>query len=266
MRIIGRIDDPVLAPYETLWRKQKQRGVLVCEGLRGVELALGSRRISPRLCLLTEACYARRDARLEALLAGLPPGCSAQLISERLMKRFAATKSPQGIVLIASRAESADAGAFLAARREGALRLIVLEAVQDPGNVGSIVRSAEAFGFDALIYDPDCADPYGPKALRASMGSAFFIDLIFCAERADLRARLAEAGLLRVGGALDGAALEDGGFGPRVALYIGNEASGLRPETLAELDARVRIPMRGRAESLNAAAAAAILAYKISEV
>jgi TrmH family RNA methyltransferase len=135
---------------------------------------------------------------------------------------------------------------------------IYLHGVGDPGNVGAIVRTAHALLGGTVVLGPDCADPFGPKAVRASMGSIFGQPLLRGAVETTPRPR---AALVAHGGAgldaLDGAA----------TLCLGGEREGLPAEALAECDAQVTVPMRpGGAESLNVAAAAAIAAQWISSL
>jgi tRNA G18 (ribose-2'-O)-methylase SpoU len=144
-------------------------------------------------------------------------------------------------------------------------KLVLLEAVQDPGNVGTILRTMDAAGFSGAILSPGCADPFSPKALRATMGSIFRVPTMQTENAARTAAALAEEGYAVVAAALDG---ED--FFARepllgkVCLIIGNEGAGITRETLAAATRRYRLPMKGGAESLNAAAAAAIMIYDIA--
>lgn len=141
---------------------------------------------------------------------------------------------------------------------------VVLEEVQDPGNVGTVIRTAAAFGVDAVVLVGASADPYGPKALRASMGAAFRVNVI----KTDIRG-LAE--LLKTRGmTLCAAVLEDGAAdirrlerAERTALAIGNEGHGLSEELLALCERRFIIPMDEASESLNAAAAAAVSMWEL---
>ena len=135
---------------------------------------------------------------------------------------------------------------------------LYLHGVGDPGNVGTIVRSAQALLGGTVALGPDCADPFGPKAVRASMGSVFGQSLLRAGVEATPRPRVA---LVAHGGAgldaLDGAA----------TLCLGGEREGLPEEALGECDAQVTIPLRpGGTESLNVAAAAAIAAQWISSL
>jgi len=144
-------------------------------------------------------------------------------------------------------------------------KLVLMEAVQDPGNVGAILRTMDAAGFDGAVLAPGCADPYAPKALRATMGAIFRIPTM----QVDSAAKAARA-LKKEGYAVVAAELNGTDFfkrkplGDKVCLIIGNEGAGITKETLAAATHRYRLPMKGGAESLNAAAAAAIFIYEIA--
>jgi TrmH family RNA methyltransferase len=141
---------------------------------------------------------------------------------------------------------------------------VALAGLADPGNAGTVLRTADACGAGAVVFGGGSADPYGGKAVRASAGSLFHVDVVRGAPLEPLMAQLRDAGVTVL--AADGggeASLDELGpqlSGPVLWLF-GNEARGVPADLAALADARVRIPMRGRAESLNLAAAAAICLY-----
>lgn len=141
-------------------------------------------------------------------------------------------------------------------------RVMVLENVQDPGNVGTVLRTADAFGVDLVVLCGNCADPYNPKTVRATMGAVFRQRVV----RSDV------SGLCDVlqGLPLYGAALSSGGLDVRalpkgpLAVAVGNEGRGLTDALLAQCVRTVRIPMGARTESLNAAVAAGVLMWEMA--
>ena len=140
----------------------------------------------------------------------------------------------------------------------------MLEAVQDPGNVGTLLRSAAAFGFDAVLLGPGCAAPFSPKVLRASMGAAGRLPLGVCRDLEGAIGELRARGVCCLAAALYRARpLDEAGrcFPGGVCVVIGSEGQGLRRETVAACDAAVRIPMTDRVESLNAGVAGSILLW-----
>ncbi len=141
-------------------------------------------------------------------------------------------------------------------------RVIVLENVQDPGNVGTVLRTADAFSMDAVVLCGACADPYHPKTVRASMGAIFRQPVI--------RTQVAELERVLGGLPLYGAALAEGALDIRalpksgLAVAIGNEGQGLSPALLSRCAGQTIIPMDGCAESLNAAIAAAVVMWEMT--
>lgn len=140
-------------------------------------------------------------------------------------------------------------------------RVIVLENVQDPGNVGTVLRTADAFGMDLVVLCGACADPYNPKTVRASMGAVF--------RQPVARAEAAELPAILGGLPLYGAALAENAADIRalpktgLAVAVGNEGSGLTPELLALCEGTALIPMRPQTESLNAGVAAAVIMWEM---
>lgn len=137
--------------------------------------------------------------------------------------------------------------------------VVALDTVGDPGNAGTIVRTADWFGASGVVFGAGSVDPTNPKAMRATMGSLFHLPVATTPSLESLFGRMREAGFATVGAALDGVDLPAFSWPARAVLVIGNEARGIRPELASLLDARVRIPRFGRAESLNASVAAAVL-------
>lgn len=196
-----------------------------------------------------------REARFSAhLRCGLP----VYLLPERAFLQISDTKTPQGIAALCRLPP------FAGVTRLGQ-RIVALNAVQDPGNVGTVLRSADAAGFTGALLDEGCADPFSPKALRASMGSALRVPL--CVLPSIGEGLRALAGYDIIAGALDGSPFYSRPrTGERICLLIGNEGAGLSEEALALATMRLRLPMRGGAESLNAAVAAAVMMYDFVRV
>ena len=141
---------------------------------------------------------------------------------------------------------------------------LCLEAVQDPGNVGTLIRSAAAFGFDGVVCNTKCASPFGTKALRASMGAAGRIPVVLVVDMPQAIQSLREKGVFTAAAALYQSkplSQTKGPFENGVALVIGNEGQGLTEQTIQACDIAVRIPISEQVESLNAAAAGAVLTW-----
>ena len=143
-------------------------------------------------------------------------------------------------------------------------RYLALERVQDPGNVGTILRTLDAAGFDGCILTPGCADPFAPKTMRATMGSLFRVPMTFVENSAEAARWLRTNGWAVIGAELRGQPFYQRGTRPdKLCVLIGNEGAGLTEEILAQCSFRYKLPMRGGAESLNAGIAAAVMMYDL---
>ena len=167
-----------------------------------------------------------------------------------LFNSLCGTESPQGALAI-GRADLAPAAVALGAARAAGWPLVVLDGIQDPGNVGAIARSAAAAGSPALLVLPGTADPFGPKAIRASAGHVFHLT-VANGTWSDV------AHLQLVGADAGGLGLEESQIERAEALVLGSEAHGLSRQI-----ATVALPMAAGVESLNVAAAAAVLLYEL---
>ena len=148
--------------------------------------------------------------------------------------------------------------------RLGGDRWLILDGLQDPGNVGTIWRAADALGADGLILVGPCADPFSPKTVRATMGACFRLP-VYEAEASQLPGLLERSGLPLYAAALreDTADLREADLS-RCAVAIGSEGRGLSPQVLEMSEKTLKIPMRDRCESLNAAVAAAVILWEMA--
>ena len=147
-------------------------------------------------------------------------------------------------------------------------RYLALERVQDPGNVGTLLRSAAAFGFDGVLLSDGCASVFAPKTLRASMGAAVRIPVIEAGKMPEAIALLREKGITCLAAALyqsQPLSAAASGCPDGVCVVIGSEGQGLTDETIAACTGTVRIPMTDRVESLNAGIAGSILLWHFRE-
>ncbi len=173
-------------------------------------------------------------------------------------------RSPQGILAVAA-LPAVDDIATADKRLAAVRRVLVLDSIQDPSNAGAMLRTAAALGYGAAVLSDSCADPFSPKGLRGSMGAAFAIPLFRGASGAAIARALQAAGFAVVATALDARAMPVTAL-PKsgaLALVVGNEGGGLSDETIAACDHTAIIPITERAESLNAAAAAAIAMWEL---
>ena len=201
----------------------------------------------------------------EEHLARLRPriGPHTQLLrtTDKLFESVAATRTPQGIAALA-KIHRAGLDDLLLTAGHNAL-VVALVAVQDPGNVGTAIRAAEGFGASGAAITSGSADPWNQKSLRASSGSALRLPILAGVQAATVMAQLRIAGVkLIAADSTEGHLPHELDFTGPVALFIGNEGAGLPGEVLRSASARVRIPLAGRVESLNAAVAASVLLYE----
>lgn len=179
------------------------------------------------------------------------------VMPEHVLQSVCDARTPQGIMAICRLPET-----HIGLKGNERL-LAALDGVQDPGNVGTILRTLDAAGFDAMLINPKTADPYAPKALRASMGAVFRIP-VYCVELPDVLSSLAHTHDLYAGALDGGAFFERKRTKPGACVIIGNEGQGISQQVYAVPGIeKVKLPMIGGAESLNAAVAAGIMIYDI---
>ena len=187
----------------------------------------------------------------------LPDGVRAVRVSEELMRSVSPMETPQGALFTVALPE-----VRLPETLSGK-HYLVLDGVQDPGNVGTILRTADAFDCDGVFLVNACADPYSPKTARATMGAVFRRDVYQCTAD-ELCALLQKSNLPLYGTALrdDTVSLRDAELS-RAAVAIGSEGRGLSAEILSKCEKTIKIPMSPRCESLNAAVAASVVLWEM---
>lgn len=258
-------------------RERRRAGLIVLDGMHLIESyvarharnrvesqADGRLRTDsqPREIVIAES--ARDKPEIVRYLDALPAGVAVTLFADRLFKALAPVLSPSGILALAAQPACP-------ARPNAAGDAVLLDGIQDPGNVGSILRSAAAAGFCQALLTADCAQAWSPKVLRAAMGAHFFLDVH---EDADLGAFIDGYRGLALATTLDAASRPLFGHplaldapdlaqpGQAIAWVFGSEGQGIRPALASRVACCVRIPMPGLAESLNVAAAAAICLFE----
>ncbi len=253
MRITS-VSNPVIKELKSLHEKKGRRnlGAFLLEGLRLVDDAVSSG-AAIRYFVVSDSFV---EKSLEVVNG--KPGIRVITLPDDLFSRVSETQSPQGIMAVVDIPDY-DVETILA----GLNRIMVLENLQDPGNLGTIIRSADACGFDGVLLSKDSVDPHNPKVVRSTMGSLFRIPILIPEDLYASLKRLQERGI-RVKAAHPREALPcwEADLTGNLALVIGNEGNGLSEELLKIADDRIMIPMEGGAESLNASSAASILLYE----
>ena len=240
---------------------------LYCEAVkRGVELAFVLVDVTQKEAL---------DAKARSLYGlGLDAaGCRILYLSHDLFVKISDENAPEGIICVAKYIDKfhkiatidiSDAEFSHLLAPDGG-RILLCESLRDPGNVGTVIRTAFAFGIDLLVLSGDCADLYNPKVLRGAMGTLFSQRILRVDDLAGLIGQMRASGRRVYAAALDESALQLGSFafGAGDCAVIGNEGHGLSSGVLQACDASVYIPMAGDAESLNASVAAAVLMWEM---
>ena len=188
--------------------------------------------------------------------AELSPTVPLYVLPDHVFQSVCDTKTPQGIAAVLSRCVNPLTGS----------RFLALDGIQDPGNMGTMIRTADAAGLDGMLLSPDCVDIFSPKVLRATMGSIFRMSFAFPQSLPAALRDLREKGFAVLSSQLDGDPFyEREDIGSSFVLIVGNEGNGISDPVKAEATHRFRLPMRGGAESLNAAVAAGIMMYDLTK-
>jgi TrmH family RNA methyltransferase len=238
-------------------REGKSTELIFVEGLRLCEEALRSD-LSIEAVIVSEELAAKEKAAplLEQLATNL---ARTAIVSEKLLESVSYTKTPQGIILLAGRPETSEQ--HFAEKQKDAL-VVIMHRLNNPVNVGAILRTAEAAGATGAIATETTADPFSPKALRGAMGSAFRLPVWFGPSYSEAISWCSRTNIQTVCADVRATASYDEIDWTRPsALILGPESNGLSQAEIDEADAAVSIPMRGPAESLNVAVATGILLY-----
>ncbi|HEV2245679.1 MAG TPA: RNA methyltransferase [Terriglobia bacterium] len=233
-------------------------GWLCGEGPHFLEEALkpGSRATVRSVLVSAEA--ANKHA---GLLGRIPPESELAQIPDRLFHQIAGTRTPQGVAAIVE-LHAVDLKAVAASRNA---ILVIACGLQDPGNMGTIIRSADALGASAVVALAGTVNPFNPKAVRSCVGSIFRMPVVAGAKSGDVFRLLRDSRVRILGTDPRGTiALSSANLHGSIALLVGQEAAGLPPEISREADELLRIPIRAEADSLNAAMATGIFLYEVA--
>ncbi len=183
-----------------------------------------------------------------------------EVVTDAVLKEVSDTMTPQGVIAIVKMPQY-DLNELIAREQ---VNLVLLENLRDPGNLGTIVRTAEGAGMNAVILSKESVDIYNPKVIRSTMGAIYRMPILYVDSFADCLINLQKNGIVIYAAHLRGKNDYDKEhYAKKAALIIGNEANGITDETTDLADCLVKIPMEGKVESLNAAIAAALLMYEI---
>ncbi|MBQ6181431.1 MAG: RNA methyltransferase [Ruminococcus sp.] len=259
--IITSKDNPVIKLYQKLSSSKKERlqyGLFVLEGLRITEDALKEESSITHLILTRKAEEKFGQQLFQADLRDT----KTIVISNELGNRIASTDTTQGVFAICRMPVMRSVSQLTSVGG----KFVVLSGLQDPGNVGMIIRTADALGLDGVIMSGSC-ELFSPKVIRSTMGSVFRMRIAVENDEDVLFAALAENSVTASAAVIDKDALPvtECSFEGNQAVFIGNEGNGLNPETAARCSRKIIIPMHGNINSLNAAMAAGILMWELKK-
>ena len=252
-RAVTSLNNPTVKAVRALHMRKARRetGLFLVEGLKAVTEAVSFGR-APKILLHAEPAGSHSLLRQAAAVAE-----ETLVVSEGVLAKISRRENPQTVLGVFEQAftpldalDPASARCFVA-----------LEAVRDPGNLGTILRTADAAGCGAVILIGECCDPYSVEAVRATMGSIFAVPLALANEEAFLAWRRAWPGAV-VGTLLTATTdFRAAPYRDPTLILMGNEQAGLTPRMAEACDVSVKIPMRGRADSLNLAVATGVMIY-----
>lgn len=237
-----------------LQKKSKARNeekVFLVEGLR-MFMEVPEERVEK--VYISETLYNKKKQELKL------EKFSVEVLSDSVFQHVSDTKTPQGILCVVNQKEY-DLETVLNIENP---HFMVLDNLQDPGNLGTIVRTAEAAGVDAVFVSKESVDIYNPKTIRSTMGSIYRMPVIYIEDLLELLDIFKQKGIKSYAAHLEGKnSYDKEDYQSGTAILIGNEGNGLRKEISNSADIWVRIPMEGKVESLNAAIAASVLMFEV---
>lgn len=236
-------------------RERERQGLFVVEGgkMFGEAPAEWISRV-----YLAQSAEKEMYAQYGDKLSGLP----CEIVADEVFAKMSDTVTPQGILCLV-RQRRYHIEETLRDADEKRMLFIMLEDIQDPGNLGTIFRTAEAAGVDCVIMSSRTADIYNPKTIRSTMGAVYRVPFLYTEDISSVIEMLRERGTTVYAAHLGAHNFYDAyDYQKSTAFLIGNEANGLRDETAGCADALIGIPMEGKVESLNAAVASSILLYE----
>ena len=254
MELTGLQNPVVKAAAELKQKKYRtQNGLYLAEGLRTAEEAVAYKAVETLFYVATDD-----DRTMRLLEDAAMQNIKLVCVNENVMKKIADTETPQGIIAVCKMRQPKLENLLASGKM-----LLVLDRVGDPGNIGTMLRTADAAGIGGLVLLKGCADIYAPKTVRSSMGSLFHIPVLSGVSEQEFVSTAKKAGYDLLVTCLDGADnLYKADLSGRIAFVMGNEAGGVSETLLEKADKRVYIPMASRAESLNVAMAAGIVMFE----
>lgn len=250
--------NPVIKEVRSLRNRsaREEKGLYFIEGYRFVAEALKAS--ADILYIIVSETFLAGHGKTDLTDMVEKSSIRCYVIPDHIFESISDTKNPQGLLAVLR----------LGKRMQGEAgfengMLVVTDMVKDPGNMGTIIRTADAAGCAGIIVTDGCVDVFNPKVLRSTMGSIFHISVYHCGSVEEALKKVKELGFLILASHLDGSTgIFDVDLTGNVALVIGNEAGGISEAAVRNADLLVKIPMGGGAESLNVSVAAGIMMYE----
>lgn len=225
-----------------LKKAREKEGLFFAEGERNVND--GAKKRAPEMVFVCENYKGSRE---------FP--CEVYEVTEQVFKKISDTEAPQGILGVFAKS----AGSTADIKGEN---ILILNNLRDPGNIGTLLRTAKAAGFETVIADKGCADIYSPKAVRAAMSGIFGLNIILTDELQKCLAELKGKGYTIYSADMNGENMFDAVLSFPLGIILGNEANGVDVEAVKNADFVLSVPMSGEMESLNAAVAGSVMMYE----
>ena len=253
MKEITSVKNPQIQAIRELQkaRNRREAGLFLAESMKMVREAL-----SLSLCRTLIVDTKRQEDYAELIADAQAQGCDVLLVTEAIMQAVSEQKTPQGVLCTVAIPQEPET-------LSGRL-IVAMDGVQDPGNVGTILRTADAAGFDGALLGAGCADLYGAKTLRATMGSVFRVPVMRTDDLAASLEAMKARGYAVVATELGGEDFYTHCPRGNAVLVIGSEGRGVSQAVRDAATHHLALPMRGGAESLNAAVAAGIMIYEMA--
>ncbi|WP_026835514.1 TrmH family RNA methyltransferase [Eubacterium xylanophilum] len=241
-----------IAKLQKSAKYRRECGEFVAEGIK---MVLESARYDAGVKI-----YISENAKAEYFTQIQENGLRANLeiVADKVFAKITETMTPQGVLAVVKMPQ------YDESIIERGNLVVCLENLQDPGNMGTILRTAEGAGVDAVIISKDSVDMFNPKVVRSTMGASFRVPFFVVGDFGEELAKLQDKGYEVYASSLQSSSdFREKSYDGKVALIVGNEANGIRPETQELANHRIFIPMGGELESLNASVAAALLMYEV---
>lgn len=236
-------------------RERRKTNKFVAEGIKMVQEAINFNKLDK--IYVSESAFEKTSKKLGKKIDDI----SYEVVSDNVFKQISDTVTPQGVLAVVNMPEY-DIKDILSDEKRA---WVLLDDLRDPGNLGTIIRTSEGAGMSGVIMSKESVDLFNPKVVRATMGAIFRVPFCYVSSLTDIIDEIRESGYEVYATAMEGSVVYDhADYTKGAAFIIGNEANGVSDKVFERASTRIRIPMEGKLESLNAAVSAAIIMYEIA--